>query len=237
MNKKLIFISILFLTFFSSAAFADHELAALSNAHSSNSTQEYQAKDFSYLIGMPGFSDEALTMHFKLYQGYVKNTNLLLGILKQYVQEGKERTPQFAEIKRRVMWEFDGMRLHEDYFSNLGGGGEQLNSSTPLYDAIVKNFGSFEVWKTDFIATGAMRGIGWAILAYDPVSNRLFNLWINEHDRGHLAGGNPLLIMDVFEHAYLLDYGLDRGKYIDAFLENIDWDVVKNRYNQATKNS
>ncbi|NGX53517.1 MAG: Superoxide dismutase [Fe] [Chlamydiae bacterium] len=190
----------------------------------------YKPKDYSHLIGMPGFTDEALKMHFKLYQGYVTNTNLLLGLIKQYATEGKDKTAQFAEIKRRVMWEFDGMRLHEDYFSNLGGKGTNLESDSPLYNQIVQDFGSFDKWKSDFMATGAMRGIGWAVLVFDSVSKRLFNVWINEHDRGHLAGGEPILIMDVFEHAYMLDYGLDRGKYIQSFFDNIDWNAVSKRF-------
>lgn len=195
-----------------------------------SATEEpYVAKDYSSLLGMPGFSDLALKMHFKLYQGYVTNTNALLGLIQDYAKEGKLRTPEYAEIKRRLMWEFDGMRLHEDYFSNLGGKGSKLDPQSDLMKQIVRDFGSFDAWKNDFVATGAMRGIGWAVLYRDPASGKLMNLWINEHDRGHLAGGNPILIMDVFEHAYLPDYGLDRAKYIDAFFDNINWDVVSKR--------
>lgn len=198
--------------------------------------QSFKAKDFSSLIGMPGFSKEALELHFKLYQGYVTNTNLILDLLSQYAADGKDRTPPYAELKRRLMWEYDGMRLHEDYFNNLGGKGSALDSSDPLVKRIEKDFGSFEKWKKDFIATGAMRGIGWAVLYLDPISGRLVNAWINEHDKGHLAGGDPILIMDVFEHAYLPDYGLDRMKYIEAFFNNVNWFVVSSRYaNQLPK--
>jgi Fe-Mn family superoxide dismutase len=91
-------------------------------------------------------------------------------------------------------------------------------------------FGSFEKWRREFIATGMMRGIGWAILAYDPEQKRLFNCWIQEHDLGQLAGTTPLLVMDVFEHAYITAYGLDRAQYIDAFFANIDWSVVASRF-------
>ena len=190
----------------------------------------YTAKDFSHLKGMPGFSDQTLDMHFKLYQGYVKNTNLLLSILDQYRHDQKEKTPQFGAIKRRLGFEFDGMRLHELYFSNLGGKETKLASNSPLYRRIVQDFGSVEAWKEDFINTGLMRGIGWVILYLDPVKKRLLNMWISEHQDNHIAGGNPLLIMDVWEHAYLLDYGLDRKGYIEAFWSNIDWDVVSSRY-------
>jgi len=192
----------------------------------------FEPKDYSNLMGMPGFSDKALQTHFTLYRGYVKNTNTLLSILNDYALNNKERTPQFAEVKRRLGWEFDGMRLHEDYFENLGGKDSVLAKDSALYKRLVKDFGSYDNWKQDFIATGAMRGIGWAILYLDPQSGRLINMWINEHDRGHLAGGAPILIMDVFEHAYMVDYGLDRMEYINAFFENIDWDVVQKRYKQ-----
>ncbi len=187
--------------------------------------QAYKAKDYSSLLGMPGFSEKALNTHFKLYQGYVNNTNLLLDTL----QKLDRKTPAYSEIKRRVGWEFDGMRLHEYYFENLGGKGS-LNTDSPLYQKLVADFGSYENWKADFIATGAMRGIGWAVLYLDPQTSRLVNTWINEHDVGHLAGGRPILIMDVFEHAYMIDYLLDRAAYIDAFFKNIQWETVSQRF-------
>jgi Fe-Mn family superoxide dismutase len=179
---------------------------------------------------MPGFSDNLLQMHFKLYEGYVKNANDLLTKLKTM----ETNTYEFGALKRRLGWEFDGMRLHELYFGNLGGTA-QLNQKSALYTAIVAQFGSFDKWKKDFISTGTIRGIGWALLYLDPVQGRLINVWINEHDTGHLAQGQPILIMDVFEHAYMPQYGLDKAKYIDAFFNNIDWSVVSQRYADATK--
>ncbi len=207
------------------------EISQLQIQNQNRSTAPYQSKDFSYLLGMEGFSDKALNIHFKLYQGYVQNTNILLGLIEQYMAEGKDKTPQYGEIKRRLMWEFDGMRLHEEYFGNLGGKGTSLSPDSPLYKRIERDFGSFEKWKNDFMATGVIRGIGWSILYLDPVTGRLINTWINEHDRGHLAGGTPILLMDVFEHAYILDYGLDRMGYIKAFFNNVNWDIVEERYN------
>jgi Fe-Mn family superoxide dismutase len=189
---------------------------------------DFAAKDYTSLLGTPGFSNEALNMHFTLYNGYVKNSNLLLSDLAGLTASGQTKSPTFAELKRRFGWEFDGMRLHELYFENMGGK-DPLAPDSPLAAQISKDFGSYDNWKADFMATGAMRGIGWAVLYYDPVSQRLFNTWINEHDLGHLAGGKPLLVMDVFEHAYLPDYHLERAKYIDAFFATINWPVVTNR--------
>jgi Fe-Mn family superoxide dismutase len=189
----------------------------------------YQAKDFSHLIGMPGFKDELLKTHFTLYQGYVKNTNLLLDLLARYRRENKLKEYQFGAIKRRLGWEFDGMRLHELYFGNLGGN-KELDKKDPLYARITRDFGSYEEWKKDFIATGLIRGVGWSVLYLDPIEGRLMNTWINEHDLGHLAGGIPILVMDVWEHAYMPQFGLDRAAYIDTFFSNIDWEVVASRF-------
>jgi superoxide dismutase, Fe-Mn family len=193
---------------------------------------EYMPKDYSYLYGMQGFDDALLRMHFQLYQGYVKNTNLLLARLKELEVQDKDRTYDYGALKRRLGWEFDGMRLHELYFDNLGSE-DPIDKSDPFFQRIVKDFGSFEAWKKSFISTGMIRGIGWVILYADPVTGRLMNTWINEHDLGHLAGGAPLLVMDVFEHAYITQYGLDRSQYITAFFDNIDWKKASKRYSLA----
>lgn len=188
----------------------------------------YQAQDFSKLKGMTGFSDAALELHFTLYQGYVKNTNLLLEQLRQLATQGQAGTPAYAELKRRLGWEWNGMRLHELYFGNLGGK-EPLKKDSHLMKKLEISFGGYDKWLADFKATGAMRGIGWVALYEDPASGRLINVWINEHDVGHPAGGNPLLIMDAFEHAFIPDYGLKRADYIEAFFANIDWAAVEAR--------
>jgi len=188
----------------------------------------YEAQDFSRLKGMKGFSDKALDLHFALYQGYVKNTNLLREELQKLAEQNQTQTPAYAELKRRFGWEFDGMRLHELYFGNLGGK-EPLAPESKLMKKIVENFGSYDKWAADFKATGAMRGIGWVLLYEDPKNGSLFNTWINEHDVGHLSGCQPLLIMDVFEHAFISDYGLRRGDYIQAFFDNLNWPAVESR--------
>ena len=188
----------------------------------------YMAKDFSNLIGMEGFSDTLLNNHFTLYQGYVSNTNKLIDILASLLKEGKESTPEYAELKRRIGFEFNGMRLHELYFSNLGGK-QPLDKSSKIANQMAEDFGSYEDWERDFKATGKMRGIGWAILYQDKVTGRPFNQWINEHEVGHPTGCTPVLVMDVFEHAFMTDYGLKRASYIEAFFQNINWGVVDSR--------
>jgi Fe-Mn family superoxide dismutase len=188
----------------------------------------YTAKDYNNLIGMEGFSETLLKNHFTLYQGYVANTDKSLDTLSEMAKGGKIGTPEYAELKRRLGWEFNGMRLHEFYFENLGGKGA-LNKSGKLWKKLAEEFGSYENWEADFKGVGAMRGIGWAILYQDPVSGKLINQWINEHDVGHPAGCNPLLILDVFEHAFMIDYGLKKADYIAAFFKNIKWEAVEGR--------
>lgn len=195
----------------------------------------YQPKNFESLLGTQGFSDVLLKNHFTLYQGYVTNTNKVADTLSAMVKDGKTGTPEFAELKRRFGWEFNGMRLHEYYFGNMAKGGKKLDNASPLYKKITEDMGSYENCEKAFRAVGAMRGIGWAMLYYDKLGNRLFNFWINEHDAGHPAGAVPLLIMDVFEHAFITDYGLKRADYIEAFFKAIDWSVVANRFADVTK--
>ncbi|MDA8156191.1 MAG: superoxide dismutase [Actinomycetota bacterium] len=186
----------------------------------------YEARDYSALVGkMEGFGEAILKNHFTLYQGYVANTNKLLEKLAAGPGDGAP-TPEFSEMKRRLGWEFNGMRLHELYFENLGGSGAPDGK---IVKEIEASFGSFDNWKKEFKAAGMMRGIGWVALYKDPRSGKLINFWINEHDVSHPAGCTPVLIMDVFEHAYLTDYGLKRADYIEAFFKNINWGTVNSR--------
>ena len=188
----------------------------------------YMAIDYSGLIGMKGFSDTLLNNHFDLYQGYVTSTNKLIEALAAMLKESRLNTPEYNELKRRMGFEFDGMRLHEYYFGNLGGK-KPLDMSGALAAKLAEDFGSYENWEKDFKATGKMRGIGWAVLYQDNISGRLLNQWVNEHETGHLAGCAPILVMDVFEHAYMTDYGLKRADYIESFFGNINWEVVAGR--------
>ncbi len=184
----------------------------------------YEKQDFSGILGTQGFSNELLSDHFTLYEGYVKNVN---GLLEKLSTTGAN-TPEGAELRRRFGWEWNGMRLHELYFGNI----TKTTSDLPeglLKERLIAEYGSFETWEQDFRATGAMRGIGWVVLSDDKQSGGLLNTWINEHDGGHLAGATPLLVMDVFEHAYIRDYGIKRADYIDAFMKSIDWETVETR--------
>jgi Fe-Mn family superoxide dismutase len=189
----------------------------------------YAVMDFSKLLGMPGFSDTLLKNHFTLYQGYVNNSNKVFETLTNMLKEGKQGSYEFAELKRRLGWEFNGMRLHEIYFENLGGNGDP-GKAPKLVEALKAQYGSFDAWVADFLATAAMRGIGWVVTYQDIAMGQVFNQWINEHDVGHPAGLNPILVLDVFEHAYMTDYQLKRADYVAAFMKNLKCEEVEKRF-------
>jgi Fe-Mn family superoxide dismutase len=189
---------------------------------------KYRLNNYTHLFGIQGFSSQLLENHFTLYQGYVDHTNEILEALSRV--DKTANLLEFAGLKRRLGWEFNGMRLHEYYFDNIGGKDSLKNSS--LREAMENEFGSFSSWETDFRATGALRGVGWAIL-YRDATGALINTWIDQHDCGHLTGCSPILVLDVFEHAFLLDYGLDRKEYIETFMRNVDWEIASERYDSA----
>ena len=196
----------------------------------------YSPKHFN-LSKLQGISDETLEMHFKLYEGYVKSVNELnqkIGNLLADGQVDKEEFPAYSEITRRMGFEYNGMVLHEYYFGNLKSGGSGSADKT-FASAAEKTFGSFDLWKTDFVSVGKMRGVGWAICYQDPNSGALSNHWITLHEVGNVTGFTPILVMDAWEHAFILDYApADRPKYIEAFFSNIDWSAVQSRLNRKS---
>ncbi|MBY0358927.1 MAG: hypothetical protein K2W82_13060 [Candidatus Obscuribacterales bacterium] len=190
----------------------------------------YKEQDFSHLKNLAGISDKTLEIHFGLYAGYVKNTNLLNEKIIELTEQGKSGTPEYAELKRRYGFEYNGMRLHEYYFGNMKAGGSELKPDSALGKKLSEVYSSIDVWKNDFAKVGAMRGVGWAVLFQDPITKTLSNHWITLHEEGNIAGFVPILVMDVWEHAFLLDYKpVDRPKYIEAFFANVDWEAVEKR--------
>lgn len=198
---------------------------------------KYQVQPF-HLSGLNGISDQTLEMHFKLYEGYVKATNKLNERISEILADGKvdqEEMPAYSELTRRLGFEYNGMVLHEYYFANMKrhGGGDP-NKTSAFVKAAEQSFGSYAIWKADFMGVGKMRGVGWAICDQDPLNGRLSNQWISLHQIGNIAGFTPVLVMDVWEHAYLLDYKpSERSGYIEAFFSNIDWTAVERRLKKA----
>jgi superoxide dismutase, Fe-Mn family len=192
--------------------------------------QSYSPKKWN-LSGLQGISDKTLEVHFGLYEGYVKNSNLLAEQIADLTSKGQAQgaNPLFAELTRRLGFEYNGMVLHEYYFDNMtvSGSGQPKGG---LAGRIGNDFGDFETWKKQFSAVGTMRGVGWVILYEDVRSGRLTNHWITLHEEGNIAGFKPILVMDVWEHAWLFDYKpAQRAAYVEAFFANIDWNVVSGR--------
>jgi Fe-Mn family superoxide dismutase len=195
--------------------------------------QPYQTKSFN-LRGLQGISDKTIDLHLSLYEGYVKATNVLQGRIADFLKDGtvdQEELPAYSELTRRLGFEYNGMVLHEYYFDNLTPQASLKPESTSSFLRRAEaSFGSYERWKTDFVSVGKMRGVGWAVCFQDPASGRLTNHWITLHEHGNVAGFKPVLVMDVWEHAFLLDYTpAQRGQYINAFFSNINWRVVDRR--------
>jgi len=201
----------------------------------------YCVKPFN-LSGLNGISDKTLEMHFKLYEGYVKETNRLTEAIADILRDGRveqEEMPAYSELKRRLGFEYNGMVLHEHYFGNLKKDGAQDPAgNSDFRRAAESSFGSYDLWKTDFASVGKMRGVGWAICYLDPLRGQVSNHWVTLHEVGNVAGFVPVLVMDVWEHAFLLDYKpADRPKYIDAFFSNLNWQAVEERLSGFTRST
>src|SRR6266513_1327521 len=194
-------------------------------------TTAYKARQFN-LSGLNGISDETMEMHFKLYEGYVKETNNLNDRISKFIEDGKvdqEEMPAYSELTRRLGFEYNGMVLHEYYFDNLKPGGAG-GPDTAFVNAAEASFGSYDTWMLDFAGVGKMRGVGWAICYQDPNIGTISNHWITLHEIGNVSGFIPILVMDVWEHAFILDYApADRPKYIEAFFSNLNWQAVESR--------
>jgi len=193
----------------------------------------YTEQHFDHLRDLDGISDGQIAEHLSLYAGYVRQVNTLNEELAALRERGRAsgRDPEFAELSRRLGFEYDGMILHEYYFSNLRGGTSlKPGASSKISQALAESFGSVEDWRNDFHAIGGMRGVGWVLMCQDPMTQRLSHHWVTLHQDGVPAGFKPLLVMDVWEHAFMRDYrATERGRYLDAFFRNIDWHLVERR--------
>ncbi|KNZ70699.1 superoxide dismutase [Fe] [Thermincola ferriacetica] len=181
------------------------------------------------LLKLDGISTKQITEHYEiLYKGYVKTTNEIRRKLSQVSRENQNpRYTEFRELKVEETFNLNGVVLHELYFNNLGGdGGPPIGK---IRNAIIHNFGSIEKWEEDFKAAAASSR-GWVVLAYDFRDKRLHNFLLDAHNVGVIQSSAPVLIIDVYEHAYFIDYGAKRAPYIDAFMKNIDWGVVNHRF-------
>jgi Fe-Mn family superoxide dismutase len=194
---------------------------------------QYEEKKFS-IPELEGISAKSIEEHLGLYAGYVKNFNAISAAIEELLKEGAEKNAlAIAELRRRHSFEFDGMKLHELYFPQLEGTPTPLDSSSALALAITKHWGSVESAEQRIRQTAAMRGPGWSILYYNPENAAFHMSFVGEQHQGHFATLPIVLALDVWEHAFLLDYGaLGKGKYVDAFFKNLNWKIVEKRFEE-----
>lgn len=204
------------------------------NQITKNENQEifqYKVKEHLKPKSLYGISEKQIDEHWKLYKGYVEQVNKLNNELNKLRHEGKGSTLDYSDRRRRYGFEYNGMVLHEYYFENLKKS-KKNKPSVELISSIKKSFGSYENWLNDFKQAGKTRGIGWAILCADPVnSDNLINIFVQDHENGNIASYKLILVMDVWEHAYMVDWGAtERPNYIDAFIDNVNWEIVNRRF-------
>lgn len=193
----------------------------------------YEAKKFT-LPSLDGISDESVKQHLGLYEGYVKNFNAMTQQIGQYMEDREKNAHAIAELIRRRSFEFGGMRLHEHYFPQFEGGPKSLDENGAFGKAVAGVFGSAERMITDMRTAAGMRGPGWAMLYLDPEYKEFQIGFTGEQHQGHFVTLPILLALDVWEHAYILDYGASgKGTYVDAFFKNLNWGVVEKRFAAA----
>ena len=193
----------------------------------------YTVKENIKPSGLNGISDDQIADHWNLYVAYVNQSNALKQELEALRLDGKSSTLSYADRRRRFGFEFAGMTLHEFYFANLKADVE-LNEEGDFAQAVKKSFGSLEAWKEDFTNTGKTRSIGWAICYMDPETGDLNNHFVQLHEEGNIPSFHPIVVMDVWEHAYMVDHKAGgRPDYISSVMSNINWDKVEQRYADA----
>ena len=174
--------------------------------------KQFEERKFN-IPKLNGISEKAIEIHLGLYAGYVKNVNELLAS---------------GEYNRRLPFEFDGMKNHEIYFSHFEGGPKPI-SEAPILTKMDFNLEKFK-------NMALTRGIGWAMLGYDKTTDQLIPYWVDEHHQGQLVGLSPLLVLDMWEHAYFIDYTpTEKKKYIEAFFANLNWQNVEENFSNATR--
>ncbi len=190
----------------------------------------YEERKFN-LPALDGISKESIDAHLGLYAGYVKNCNTLMSLESELGKDTQKNAIALAEIVRRFAFEYDGMRMHEYYFEQWESGVKTLVETEALGSALGAQFGNLSEWEKQFRAVGMMRGIGWAVLFFDPATKTFHNVWVGEHMQGHLVSLPALLILDVWEHAYVAQFGTGgRSAYIDAFFKNLNWEIMEGRF-------
>jgi superoxide dismutase, Fe-Mn family len=218
----------------STAMLAGTQALAQSNQQTGIKPMPYQPKPMSFdPKSITGLSEKVLVSHYENnYVGAVKRLN---AIGTQLAELDFAKAPNFVVngLKREELIASNSMILHEIYFDGLGGASKPGGA---LSDAIARDFGSIDRWRAEFSAMGKAEGggSGWVILAYSPRDKRLVNQWAADHSTT-LAGGRPVLVLDMYEHAYHMDYGAAAAKYVDIYMEAIRWDNAAKLYEEYSR--
>lgn len=181
---------------------------------------------------LKGISKKSVDEHLKLYAGYVKFTNLINEKIAEYAKDSEKNSYVLGELQRRFSFEFNGMRNHEYYFSSLEGGTKALGASSKLKAQIEKRFGSFDAWLAMFKMIAMTRGVGWAMLYWDAKNKELVHAWVDEQHVGQLNGLPLVLGLDMWEHSFYMDYGTNKKGYVEAFFENLNWEVIEKNFSE-----
>ena len=192
-------------------------------------------EEMKFNIGpLKGISAKNIEEHLKLYAGYVKNANLVLEKYAEYAGDTEKNAYVLGELQRRFSFEFNGMRNHEIYFSSLAGGAKPLPANSKFKETLEKQAPSFEVWLSMFKLMAMTRGIGWAIIYWDPKMKQFTHGWVDEQHLGHLLGLTPILMLDMWEHSYVADYQPSGKKqYVEDFFANLNWEEIEKNFTAA----
>ncbi len=194
----------------------------------------YPTKTFNLPI-LEGISEEQIKVHLGLYDGYVKHTNLVMEQIAKLKETGADPYV-VAELRRRFAFEFDGMRMHEYYFEQLEGGAHAPDAGSALAQAATEKYGSADALVAHMKEVAGSRGIGWVVVYADPRAGMLHTTFVADHELGQLAGLPVILALDLWEHAFMVDYRPATKKdYVEAFFANLSWGVVERRFEEAAK--
>lgn len=193
---------------------------------------EYHERSFD-LPDLKGISPEQIDAHLGLYSGYVSHVNKS----REAIHAIENEQPYAAsELRRRFSFEFNGMRLHEYYFAQFEGGPKSADKNGPLASALSEKYGSVDAALEHIVTVAKTRGSGWCVVYWDPVDETPHTVWVDEHHHGILAGAPILIALDMWEHAYMVDYlPSEKGEYIERFFDNLNCDVVEQRLEQAKR--
>jgi Fe-Mn family superoxide dismutase len=186
---------------------------------------------------LKGISRKTIEEHLKLYAGYVKHATVVAEQIADLTRTNAEKyTYAINELRRRFGFEFNGMRNHEVYFRSFENGPKALSPESGLAKALGQGWSSFDVWLAEFKAIALTRGIGWAMLYYDPASKQLLNAWVDEQHLGQLQNCALILGLDMWEHSFVADYQPSGKKqYVEDFFANLNWSVIERNFEEAKR--